>query len=44
MVFGGLSTSQFVSLILVPLAVAMLLWLRQRPDPRRHAAAQRVAA
>jgi phosphatidylglycerol---prolipoprotein diacylglyceryl transferase len=43
-VFDVLSTSQFVSVILVPLAVVMLVYLRRRPDPSRNAAAQRVAA
>lgn len=43
-VFGAVSTSQFVSLIVVPLAIAMLVLLRRRPDPTGHAAAQRVAA
>jgi phosphatidylglycerol:prolipoprotein diacylglycerol transferase len=44
LVFGVLSTSQFVSVILVPLAVVMLAVLSRRPDPTRHAAAQRAAA
>ena len=44
MVFDALSTSQFVSIVLVPLAVAMLVILSRRTDPTRHAAAQRVAA
>jgi phosphatidylglycerol:prolipoprotein diacylglycerol transferase len=43
-VFGFLSTSQFVSVILVPLAIVMLFVLGRRPDPSRTAAAQRVAA
>lgn len=38
------STSQFVSLILGPLAIVMLVVLSRRDDPRRYAAAQRVAA
>ena len=44
MVFGALSTSQFVSILLVPLAVVMLLVLSRRPDPTRHVAAQQAAA
>ena len=44
MVFGALSTSQFISVLLVPVAIVMLILLSQRPDPRRHTAAQRVAA
>jgi prolipoprotein diacylglyceryltransferase len=43
-VFDVLSTSQFVSIILVPLSIVMLVVLRRRPDPTRHAAAQRAAA
>lgn len=43
-VFDALSTSQFVSVILVPLSVVMLLLLSRRPDPSRSAAAQRIAA
>jgi phosphatidylglycerol:prolipoprotein diacylglycerol transferase len=43
-VFDVLSTSQFVSVILVPLAIVMLVVLGRRPDPSRSAAAQRVAA
>jgi phosphatidylglycerol---prolipoprotein diacylglyceryl transferase len=41
---GIFSTSQFVSLILAPLAVLMLVLLGRRDDPRRYAAARRVAA
>ena len=45
MVFETLSTSQFVSVLLVPLSVVMLILLSRRLDPtRRRAAAQRVAA
>jgi phosphatidylglycerol:prolipoprotein diacylglycerol transferase len=44
MVFDVLSTSQFVSVVLVPLAILMLFLLSRRPDPSRQAAAQRVAA
>ena len=43
-VFGVLSTSQFVSVILVPLAIVMLVLLSRGSDPDRRAAAQRVAA
>src|SRR5678816_284369 len=44
-VFDALSTSQFVSVVLVPLSVVMLLLLSRRPDPSRSAAAaQRIAA
>lgn len=44
MVFHTLSTSQFVSVILVPLSIVMLFLLGRRTDPTRHRAAQRVAA
>jgi phosphatidylglycerol---prolipoprotein diacylglyceryl transferase len=44
MVFDLVSTSQFVSIILVPLAIVMLVVLGRRPDPARQAAAQRTAA
>ena len=44
MVFDMLSTSQVVSVILVPLAIVMLLLLSRRLDPTRQSAAQRVAA
>jgi phosphatidylglycerol---prolipoprotein diacylglyceryl transferase len=43
-VFDALSTSQFVSIILVPLSVVMLVLLSRRDDPSTSAAAQRVAA
>lgn len=45
-VFGMVSTSQFVSLLLVPLAVAMLLWLsrRQEPEPAERRNMRRKAA
>jgi phosphatidylglycerol:prolipoprotein diacylglycerol transferase len=43
-VFDVLSTSQFVSVILVPLSLVMLVLLSRRGDPSRSAAAQRVAA
>jgi phosphatidylglycerol---prolipoprotein diacylglyceryl transferase len=44
LVFDVLSTSQFVSVMLVPLAIVMLVVLGRRPDPSRHAAAQQAAA
>jgi phosphatidylglycerol:prolipoprotein diacylglycerol transferase len=44
MVFDALSTSQFVSVLLVPVSIVMLILLSRRPDPARHRAAQRVAA
>jgi phosphatidylglycerol:prolipoprotein diacylglycerol transferase len=43
-VFGVLSTSQFVSVILVPLAIVMLVLLSRGSSPDRGAMAQRVAA
>jgi phosphatidylglycerol:prolipoprotein diacylglycerol transferase len=43
-VFDVLSTSQFVSLILVPLSIVMLVLLSRRHDPTRKIAAQRAAA
>jgi phosphatidylglycerol:prolipoprotein diacylglycerol transferase len=44
MVFDALSTSQFVSVLLVPVSIVMLILLSRRLDPTRHGAAQRVAA
>jgi len=44
MVLNALSTSQFVSIILVPLSIVMLFLLSRHVDPTRHAAAQRAAA
>jgi hypothetical protein len=44
MVFDTLSTSQFVSVLLVPLSVVMLILLSRGLDPKRHRAAQQVAA
>ena len=44
MVFDTLSTSQFVSVLLVPLSIVMLILLSRRLDPQRHRAAQQVAA
>lgn len=43
-VFDALSTSQFVSLLLVPLSIVMLILLSRRFTPTRHTAAQRAAA
>ena len=44
MVFDALSTSQFVSVVLVPLSIVMLFLLSRRISPTRRRAAQRVAA
>jgi phosphatidylglycerol---prolipoprotein diacylglyceryl transferase len=44
LVFDTLSTSQFISVLLVPTAIVMLFLLGRQLDPRRQAAAQRVAA
>lgn len=44
MVFDTLSTSQFVSVVLVPLSIVMLFLLSRRVNPTRHIAAQRAAA
>ena len=44
MVFDALSTSQFVSVLLVPIAIVMLILLSRRVSPTTHAAAQRAAA
>ena len=41
---GAISTSQLVSIVLVPLAIVMLVMLRRGTGPTRDAAAQRVAA
>jgi phosphatidylglycerol:prolipoprotein diacylglycerol transferase len=45
-VIFGVSTSQFISLLLVPLAIAMLIWLRRStPEtPQRVPRRRRVAA
>jgi phosphatidylglycerol:prolipoprotein diacylglycerol transferase len=45
-VIFGVSTSQFISLLLVPLAIAMLIWLgRSTPEtPQRIPRRRRVAA
>jgi phosphatidylglycerol:prolipoprotein diacylglycerol transferase len=45
LVFGAVSTSQFISIVLVPLSVVMLVWLSRKPEtspdvaqkPARHA-------
>jgi phosphatidylglycerol:prolipoprotein diacylglycerol transferase len=39
LVFGALTTSQFISVVLVPLSLAMLVWLSRQPQ----AAAPRIA-
>jgi phosphatidylglycerol:prolipoprotein diacylglycerol transferase len=44
MVFQTLSTSQFVSVILVPLSIIMLFLLSRTNDPNRRVAVQRAAA
>jgi phosphatidylglycerol:prolipoprotein diacylglycerol transferase len=44
MVFDTLPTSQFVSVLLVPLSIVMLILLSRQVDPTRRRAAQRVAA
>jgi phosphatidylglycerol---prolipoprotein diacylglyceryl transferase len=44
MAFDALSTSQFVSVLLVPLAIVMLFLLSRRVNPTGRRAAQRVAA
>jgi phosphatidylglycerol:prolipoprotein diacylglycerol transferase len=41
---AGMSTSQFISVLLVPLAIVMLVVLSRRPDPSRKVAAGRVKA
>jgi phosphatidylglycerol:prolipoprotein diacylglycerol transferase len=41
---GFFSTSQFLSLLIVPLAVVMLIVLARRPDPTSTTAAKRVRA
>ena len=38
LVLGVLSTSQFISTVLVPLSLVMLLWLARRPQPSPEAA------
>jgi phosphatidylglycerol:prolipoprotein diacylglycerol transferase len=41
----GMSTSQFISIVLAPLSIAMLIWLsRQGPELPRKVRSQRVAA
>ena len=41
---GALSTSQFVSVLLVPLSIFMLVFLSRRPSPERKVAAGRARA
>ena len=41
---GTLSTSQFVSVIIVPLSILMLIYLSRRPSPETKASAKRVRA
>jgi len=44
MVFDAISTSQFVSMIVIPVALVMLMRLGRGPGRTPHGAAQRVAA
>ena len=45
MIFGVLSTSQFISVVLAPLSIAMLIWLsRTRPETPETAIKRRRAA
>ena len=39
----GLSTSQFISIVLAPLSLAMLVYLRRRPAPEPVRSARRAA-
>jgi hypothetical protein len=42
---GALSTSQFISVLLAPLSIVMLVWLSRRaPAPEPKAARRKVAA
>jgi phosphatidylglycerol:prolipoprotein diacylglycerol transferase len=41
-VFGWISTSQFISLLLVPIAIVMLWWLSHRPQPAASGAVART--
>lgn len=41
---GSLSTSQFVSVLIVPLAIVMLFLLSRRPDPSTKTASKRAKA
>ena len=41
---AGFSTSQFVSLIIVPLSIIMLIYLSRRPSPETKASAKRARA
>ena len=40
----GMSTSQFVSVLLVPFSLVMLYWLSRRNTPQQHTAAAARAA
>ncbi len=42
-VFAGLSTSQFIAALFVPLSLFMLFWLSRRPEPRARAARKAAA-
>jgi prolipoprotein diacylglyceryltransferase len=44
MVVDGLSTSQFISLLIVPLSLAMLYWLSRTPADATPAASRPRAA
>ena len=41
---GSLSTSQFVSVVIVPLSILMLIYLSRRNSPDTKASAKRVRA
>jgi phosphatidylglycerol:prolipoprotein diacylglycerol transferase len=41
---GAFSTSQFVSIVLVPLSILMLVLLSRRPSPERKVATGRARA
>ncbi len=43
-VFGVLSTSQFISVLIVPLSIAMLIWLARAPRPEPAGARKKAAA
>jgi hypothetical protein len=44
MVFDALSTSQFISVILAPLSLAMLVWLSRTTPPERVTKQRRAVA
>jgi phosphatidylglycerol:prolipoprotein diacylglycerol transferase len=44
MVFGVLSTSQFISVLIVPISIVMLIWLGRTPQPEPVAGRKRAAA